>query len=285
MSFCIVVAEESINRNATVQSLLATGAKPSFLLWEKVYQKLAEAEDQVWLLRAGEAVLSFYKDEMMKSEQTRYVWTLVEICPRTHKRSAMVGNIFLHLAVEGSSADIRRLAITSMNAQASKLPEIVNRAVSASLKAHLVKEASPSKAQTSEDSDSKAVNKEGRLCAFLISCAAVGEDVDVSIRENLVVDLVVVSHHPALGAFYPMYTLCSTEYVIIVGGGARIPWIELCQAASVDPHSTSVSHWARILAQIIAASEVKLNSIHGTMTSNDIASRLRKDLSMLLTVQ
>lgn len=65
------VAEDSINRNAALQSLIATGAKPSFLLWEKVYQKLAEPEDQVWLLRAGEAVLEFHKSEILKSEQTR----------------------------------------------------------------------------------------------------------------------------------------------------------------------------------------------------------------------
>lgn len=74
MCLCIDIAEDSINRNATVQSLLASGAKPSFLLWERVYQKLAETDDQVWLLRAGEAVLSFYKAEIMKSEQTRYVY-------------------------------------------------------------------------------------------------------------------------------------------------------------------------------------------------------------------
>lgn len=112
----------------------------------------------------------------------------------------MVGNIFLHLAVDGSSADIRRLAVSSVNAQAPKLPDVVNCIVSASLKAYLTKDNTSSKTQTSnEDTETKAVSKEGRLCAFLISCAAVGEDVDRAARESHALDLIVVSHHPAIG--------------------------------------------------------------------------------------
>ena len=114
--------------------------------------------------------------------------------------SAMVGNLFLYLAVDGSSVDIRRLAVSSMNAQALKLPEVVNRIVPASLKMYLIKESVSAKA-SSEEAETKAVSKEGRLYAFLISCAAVGHDVDVSVRENLVLDLLVVSHHPAIGTW------------------------------------------------------------------------------------
>ncbi|GJE94641.1 ARM repeat-containing protein [Phanerochaete sordida] len=214
--------EDVVSRNATLQGLLTSGAKPSFLLWEKVYQKLAEPEDQAWLLRAGEAVLSFYKSDIVKSEQT----------------SAMVGNIFLHLAVDSSSVDIRRLAITSMNAQAPKYPEVVSRIVSTSLKAYLVKESASAKVSNGEDAETKAVSKEGRLCAFLISCAAIGQDIDQSVRESLVLDLLVVSYHPA-----------------IAGQGARLPWIELCLAAGVNPNETVTMHWERILPQLIAASE------------------------------
>ncbi|EKM53603.1 uncharacterized protein PHACADRAFT_125439 [Phanerochaete carnosa HHB-10118-sp] len=213
--------EDFISRNTSSQSLLATGAKPSFLLWDKVYQKLVEPEDQAWLLRAGEAVLSYYKNDILKSEQT----------------SAMVGNLFLHLAVDGSSVEIRRLAVSSMNAQAPKLPEVVNRIVSASLKAYLVKESAPART-SGEEAETKVVSKEGRLCAFLISCAAVGQDVDCSVREDLVLDLLVVSYHTA-----------------IAGHGLRTPWIDLCQTAGVDPHEIATKHWERILPQLIAASE------------------------------
>jgi hypothetical protein len=112
----------------------------------------------------------------------------------------MVGSIFLHLAVEASSADIRRAAISSMNAQASQLPEVTNRIASTSLQAYLTKESVATKTlTTSEDAETKAVSKDSRLCAFLISCAAVGANVEQSVRETLVLDLIVVSHHPTLG--------------------------------------------------------------------------------------
>lgn len=128
--------------------------------------------------------------------------------------SAMVGNIFLQLAVEGSSADIRRLAVTTMNSQAPKLPDVINRIVAASLRAYLTKDSAPAKAQAAaDDAETKAVSKEGRLCAFLISCAAVGQDVDRAVREKLAVDLVVLSHHPAIGTF--MAICAVTAYIEI----------------------------------------------------------------------
>lgn len=114
--------------------------------------------------------------------------------------SALFGNIFLHLAVDGPSVDIRRLALASLTKQASQSPEIVARIVSAALKVYLTKESTPTKTSiTIDDTDTKQVSKEGRLCAFLLTCAATGEDVEVSIREKLVVELIVISHHSALG--------------------------------------------------------------------------------------
>ena len=53
--------------------------KPSFLLWDKVYQKLGGEEDERWLLRATEAVLSYFKDQIMENEQSRYVLLAISI--------------------------------------------------------------------------------------------------------------------------------------------------------------------------------------------------------------
>lgn len=65
------VAEEVLSRNADLRGLLVTGTKPSFLLWDKVYQKLTDAEDEKWLVRASEEVLDYYKDDLEKSEAAR----------------------------------------------------------------------------------------------------------------------------------------------------------------------------------------------------------------------
>lgn len=54
-----------------MQGLLTTGAKPSFLLWDKVYRKLTTAQEETWLLRALEAVLLSEEDKITKDQALR----------------------------------------------------------------------------------------------------------------------------------------------------------------------------------------------------------------------
>ena len=56
-------------QNVVLQSLLNTGAKPSFILWDKVYQKLTDVEDEVWLLRASEQTFRFYGAQLNQNAQ------------------------------------------------------------------------------------------------------------------------------------------------------------------------------------------------------------------------
>ena len=67
----IIILDDVIAGNPTLQSLCAASPKPSFLLWDKVYQKTTGEEDERWLLRATEAVLSFFKDEIIANEPAR----------------------------------------------------------------------------------------------------------------------------------------------------------------------------------------------------------------------
>ncbi len=66
--------DDVISHNATLQSIFTAHPKPSFLLWDKVYQKLSGEEEETWLLRASEAALAFSKDEVLKNEHTRFVY-------------------------------------------------------------------------------------------------------------------------------------------------------------------------------------------------------------------
>lgn len=68
--------DDFISHNATIHSLVTVGAKPSFLLWDKVYQKLNAVEDETWLLRAAEAALSYFQGELMRSEQA---WSVLYV--------------------------------------------------------------------------------------------------------------------------------------------------------------------------------------------------------------
>jgi hypothetical protein len=49
----------------------------------------------------------------------------------------------------------------------------------------------------SED-ERPAVNKQPRLLAFLVASAAFGEDVEPTLREQLLTKLVVLAHHPEI---------------------------------------------------------------------------------------
>ncbi|PSR76114.1 hypothetical protein PHLCEN_2v8664 [Hermanssonia centrifuga] len=220
--------DDSISCNATVQSVLSTGSKPSFLLWEKVYQKLSDSEDERWLLRASEQVLSSFEAELLKKEQA----------------CAMLGLVFLHLAVESSSADIRRSAVGSLASLSLKQPELVNNMVGAALELYLSKEkASSKKSANGEEVEPKVTNTEGRLCAFLLACGSFAEDVEREKREILLVKLVILAHHP-----------------IIAGTGSRLPWIELCQAARVDPNELVTTHLDRVVSKVLEAAEAVVPS-------------------------
>lgn len=77
-----IVTETVVSRNATAAILAGTATKPSFLLWEKVYQKLTSVEEERWLLRALRAALVVLKSE--KSEHLRYTAMHTFICANTY---------------------------------------------------------------------------------------------------------------------------------------------------------------------------------------------------------
>ena len=61
--------DEVISKNAALQSLITTGVKPSFLIWDKVYQKLTTTDEETWLLRASEKALLSSKTQLLQNEQ------------------------------------------------------------------------------------------------------------------------------------------------------------------------------------------------------------------------
>ncbi len=64
-------ADDVISKNPVLQSISTTSVKPSFLLWDKVYQKATDPEDEKWLLRACDAALLFFRSEVAKNEVLR----------------------------------------------------------------------------------------------------------------------------------------------------------------------------------------------------------------------
>jgi Generalcontrol nonderepressible 1 (Gcn1) N-terminal len=78
-----ILADDLISHNPNITSITSSPTKPSFLLWDKVYQKITDSEDEKWLLRACDASLVFFKNDFTKNEILRQVFTSV---PRTSSR-------------------------------------------------------------------------------------------------------------------------------------------------------------------------------------------------------
>ncbi|KAG7440398.1 ARM repeat-containing protein [Guyanagaster necrorhizus] len=91
--------DESVARNTVIQAVTSSSAKPSFVLSERVYQKLTESEDELWDLRAIEAVIRFFSQEISTNDAIRS---------------------------NGSSADIRRDMNGAIELSASKFPELTS---------------------------------------------------------------------------------------------------------------------------------------------------------------
>ncbi|THH11230.1 hypothetical protein EW146_g8121, partial [Bondarzewia mesenterica] len=197
------VFEDVISHNLTIQSIASTSTKSSFLLWDKVYQKLNDAEDQSWLLRALESTLIYFHHELVKNQQFR----------------TQLGLAFLHLAVDCQAPEFRHRLISTLDHATSLLPKVVNSVVRDALTAHLVRrKGAPSKAQNGlTENEKPSINVQTRLAAFLSTCASFSDEVDECLRDDLLSDLIILGHQPSI---------C---------GSSRQTWIELCQKGHVDP--------------------------------------------------
>ncbi|OCH93463.1 ARM repeat-containing protein [Obba rivulosa] len=213
-----------VSQNALVQSLITVGAKPSFLLWDKVWQKVSDTEDEHWLLRASLAALSFFKTQLMRNEQAR----------------GALGMSLLHLAVESSSPDVRRSALKSLEEHSSVSPDLVNYSITTALTNYLAKESNTSsKVMNGDGKDpTSGSGKESRLSALVLSCGAMPADYDQDLKVKFVISFVILAHHSA------------------VSGKVRQTWIELCQKTGVDPHGLVYQYLDTLLAKIMEVLDV-----------------------------
>lgn len=58
-----------VAQSASVQALLVTGVKPSFLFWERVYTKVTEEREAIWLVRSIQQTTITFSSEICKSGQ------------------------------------------------------------------------------------------------------------------------------------------------------------------------------------------------------------------------
>ncbi|KIJ63493.1 hypothetical protein HYDPIDRAFT_175892 [Hydnomerulius pinastri MD-312] len=220
--------DDVVSRSTSSDALTGTVTKPSFLLWDKVYQKITDAEEEIWLLRASDLATDKLKAELLKNENLR----------------TQIGSIFIHLSIHSQFSDVRRRAIQTIEAAVSRHPQLINLILRGSLTFSLTRPVVVSKAtapvSASDEQEKPAVDKQRRYAALLLCCASFAEEegVSASLRDTLLADLVILAHHPT------------------ISGPSRLLWIELCQRAGADPHDLVGRNIDLAVTNVLAASTV-----------------------------
>ncbi|KAK7051190.1 translational activator of GCN4 [Paramarasmius palmivorus] len=199
--------DDFISKNAAIQAVVSSSNKPSFLVLDKVYQKVTDPEDEAWLLRACDTALMYFKKEVTKNETLR----------------TQLGSVFLHLAVNGTSSEVRRNVITVLEATTVLYPKLSSNMVRDTVAVHLLR-------ATANDAPAKT----SRLATLLLSTVPASAEVDDETREQVVVDALILAHHQ------------------LVCGSSRQTWIDVCQKAHCDPHRVIARHLDRLMELILS---------------------------------
>jgi hypothetical protein len=114
--------------------------------------------------------------------------------------SVQIGLAFLHLAVDSKSPQVRRAVIKAIEDAMLKQPQLVNRIIRESLAESLMRDkpSTPNASGSLGEEHEVSAHRRVRLSAFLSSAAAISEDIDLSVRESLMTELIVLGHHPAI---------------------------------------------------------------------------------------
>ncbi|KAG5725284.1 Translational activator gcn1 [Termitomyces sp. T112] len=211
-----------ILKNVALTSIASGSTKPSFLLWDKVYQKLSDSTEEKWLLQAWEASLLYYNSEFAKNENLR----------------TQLGLVLIYLSLEGSTPEIRREVNVIVERSTATFPELMNCILRDGLTAFLARGPPVSKgaASTSTDETFASWNKHSRLSNLLLSAVSFAEDTELSVREDVVIHSILLGHH---------HLIC---------GNSRQTWIDLCQRAHTDPHEVITKHLDKLLDLILSGS-------------------------------
>ncbi|GAA6038663.1 hypothetical protein JCM8097_009472 [Rhodosporidiobolus ruineniae] len=196
--------DDLITTNPTLSQLGLQGAKPNFFLYDKVYRKAATVEDGTWFARALEAFYEKDEEKIAKDESIRSGFAAA----------------LLHLVTESASHQVRNLATAFIRRANSTTPKLLHLTLVDGIRAWLIaseKAKSTAAAKPASEDAPEAVDHASRLRPVLAALASFADDLSREEREELLVKLLVVAHHPRIATGEASY------------------WIELLLLAKVPP--------------------------------------------------
>ncbi|CDS01548.1 related to translation activator GCN1 [Sporisorium scitamineum] len=198
-----------MRKNAALESILVVDPKPSFLLADKVFRKIATPEEEIWLSRALQAIIARRAKTLAadKAVQVQVALALIHVLFHAtgseSKRSvlalvqqlAQVEPLLTHdVITSGISAFIQQPQViaTSATASASK----VNGAASTPAASSAAAAAAAS--ADADDAKPSAETRARDLRRLLSSASTFSEELDPEARKKALVDTLVLSHHADL---------------------------------------------------------------------------------------
>jgi hypothetical protein len=150
-------------------------ASASFLVWDKIYQKLESEEDEEWFLRALGAVSKL---------------PLIVSVTRTAKEDAyrLLGLAFLHLAVDSKNLRTRKSTLSTLSSLTATDPVGANGIVVTGLEAYL-----------SRNTSSMHDAKRQRLMQVLSTCASYDQKAALHCKSAMLCRTLLLGHHPHIG--------------------------------------------------------------------------------------
>ncbi|SPO29720.1 related to translation activator GCN1 [Ustilago trichophora] len=197
-----------VRKNAALEGILVVEPKPSFLLAEKVFRKIATPEEEIWLSRALQAIIARRSKALAsdKAVQVQVALALIHVLfhatGSNSKRSvldlvqhlALVEPILTHdVITSGISAFLQQpsAAATSSSSSVSK-PNGSASTASAS------GSAAAAAAAEAEDAKPSAETRARDLRRLLSAASTFSEELDPEARKKALVDTLVLSHHADL---------------------------------------------------------------------------------------
>lgn len=193
--------QAAAEKNAVLQGLHLTQPKPSFLLNEKVVRKAATADEEVWLLRALEAFVGHALSNIAGEEGIVAAVAMAE----------------MQIAFAGKTSVARKTAVTTLSSISQAAPRLACKILNHGLTTWLMVRDAELKDPKGEGSSAHQDHSRA-LKDLLLAATALDPSIhDESVRQEILTELFVFSHHAELGS------------------ARRQCFLDLCSSAKVDP--------------------------------------------------
>ncbi|WRT67086.1 uncharacterized protein IL334_004052 [Kwoniella shivajii] len=208
-------AAAKLTGSTAMEGILAVSPKPSFLLNDKIHVKLPAEEDEKWLLRSLESIVSS-----------------ATIKVNTGTSRVAIGLTFIHLAFDAKSKSVRRDTLTVLSSLVKRNPKQTSRIIRESLKVWLKahdERRSASMLKASVEDDDTVASKSRDIGRLLGALFVPSPETEQTTLEDLAVDFIVLAHHPEISP------------------DAQTSWVGLTQNLGLDPAGVARNEKDRIL--------------------------------------